>query len=103
MFDKQPLKDRLSGLGLEYCIVELFSRDSGKREANLSFDVGQGTQDLGFRNEANLLFDCLPCVRVKLEVLDDDGTPTTGHFTIRDTRGRVYPAAAATGAGFFLS
>ena len=92
MFDKQPLKDRLSGLALEYCIVELFSRDSGKREANLSFDVGQGTQDLGFRNEANLLFDCLPCVRVKLEVLDDDGTPTTGHFTIRDARGRVYPA-----------
>jgi hypothetical protein len=92
LFDKQPLKDRLSGLALEYCIVELFSRDSGKREANLSFDVGQGTQDLGFRNEANLLFDCLPCVRVKLEVLDDDGTPTTGHFTIRDTRGRIYPA-----------
>jgi hypothetical protein len=77
---------------LEYCVVELYSRDSGKREANLSFDVGQGTQDLGFRNEANLLFDCLPCVRVKLEVLDQDGTPTTGHFTIRDAHGRVYPA-----------
>jgi hypothetical protein len=92
MYDKPPLNERLSGLALEYCIVELFSRDSGKREANLSFDVGQGTQDLGFRNEANMLFNCLPCVRVKLEVLDQDGTPTTGHFTIRDRRGRVYPA-----------
>lgn len=92
MYNSPPLTERLSGLALEYRVVELFSRDSGKREANLSFDVGQGTQDLGFRNEANLLFDCLPCVRVKLEVLDHDGTPTTGHFTIRDTRGRVYPA-----------
>ena len=92
MYNSPPLTERLSGLALEYRIVELFSRDSGKRDANLSFDVGQGTQDLGFRNEANLLFDCLPCVRVKLEVLDDDGTPTTGHFTFRDARGRVYPA-----------
>jgi hypothetical protein len=92
MFDSQPLSKQLSGLPLEYRIVELFSRDSGKREANLSFDVGQGTQDLGFRNEVNLLFDCHPCTRVKLEVLDDDGSPTTGQFTIRDTRGRVYPA-----------
>ena len=92
MYDSPPLKERLSGLALEYRVVELFSRDSGKRDANLSFDVGQGTQDLGFRNEVNLLFDCLPCVRVKLEVLDVDGTPTTGHFTFRDARGHVYPA-----------
>ena len=92
MFDKPPLNERLSGLPLEYRIVELFSRDRGKREAKLAFDVGQGTQDLGFRSEVNLLFDCEPCVAVKLEVLDDDGTPTTGHFTFRDARGRVYPA-----------
>ena len=25
-------------------------------------------------------------------MLDDDGTPTTGHFVFRDERGRVYPA-----------
>ena len=40
----------------------------------------------------NLLFDCQPSVPVKLEVLDDDGTPTTGQFVFRDERGRVYPA-----------
>jgi hypothetical protein len=91
-YDKPPMNERLSGLALEYRIVELFSRDRGERESKLSFDVGQGTQDLGFRNEVNLLFKCQPCVTVKLEVLDDDGTPTTGHFTFRDARGRVYPA-----------
>lgn len=92
MYDSAPLTKQLSGLPLEYRIVEIFSRDSGKREAKLAFDVGQGTQDLGFRNEANLLFDCCPCVRVKLQVMDEDGAPTTGQFTIRDARGRIYPA-----------
>ncbi len=89
-----PLAERLSGLELEYCVIELYSRDRGRREAKLAFDVGQGTQDLGFRNEVNALFDCEACAQVKLKVLDDDGTPTTGQFTIRDSRGRVYPARA---------
>ena len=92
MFDSPPLVARLSGLGLEYRIIELFSRDRGKREAKLAFDVGQGTQDLGFRNEVNVLFECRPSVKVHLEVLDDDGSPTMGHFVFRDERGRVYPA-----------
>jgi hypothetical protein len=92
LFNKQPLNETLSGLGLEYRILELYSRDVGKREAKLLFDVGQGTQDLGFRNELNILFNCEPAVDVVLEVIDDDGTPTTGQFTIRDSQGRIYPS-----------
>ena len=91
-FDSQPLVPKLSGLDLEYRIVQLYSRDAGKREAKLAFDVGQGTQDLGFRNEINVLFEAAPAVRVKLTVLDDDGKTTTGHFIFRDEQGRVYPA-----------
>jgi hypothetical protein len=91
-FENQPLVKNLSGLGVEYRIVQLYSRDAGKREAKLAFDVGQGTQDLGFRNEINVLFDIAPAVPVKLTVLDDDGKPTTAHFVIRDQQGRVYPA-----------
>ena len=92
MYQRQPLANKLSGLKLEYALVELYSRDSGKREAKLLFDIGQGTQDLGFRNEVNLLFDCAPAVEVLLDVVDIDGSPTTGQFVIRDQRGRVYPA-----------
>jgi hypothetical protein len=92
VYDGQPLGERLSGLGLEYRIVELYSRDRGRREAKLALDVGQGTQELGFRNEVNLLFECEPSVDVRLEVVDDDGRPTTGQFTFRDPQGRVYPA-----------
>lgn len=91
-FDEQPLNKSLSGLALEYRLVQLYSRDSGKREAKLIFDAGQGTQDLGFRSELNILFEIQPAVRVKLEVLDDDGTPTIGSFVVKDERGRVYPA-----------
>ena len=93
-FDTQPMNANLSGLALEYRIVELYSRDSGRREAKLAFDVGQGTQDLGFRNEVNLLFDCRPAVKVVLEVVDEEGHPTTGQFVFRDGRGRVYPSRA---------
>jgi hypothetical protein len=88
----QPLEKTLSGLELEYRILQLYSRDLGKREAKLMFDVGQGTQELGFRNEVNLLFECAPAVEVVLEIIDDDGTPTTGHFVFRDDKGRVYPS-----------
>ncbi|MEX2188213.1 MAG: CehA/McbA family metallohydrolase [Pirellulales bacterium] len=92
MLDKQPLNARLSGLLVEYRIVELYARSAGKHEAKLAFDVGQGTQDLGFRNEANILFDVAAGVDVTLNVIDDDGTPTTGQFVFRDPRGRVYPS-----------
>lgn len=89
-----PLRRTLSGLELEYCVVQLYSRDAGKREATLAFDVGQGTQDIGFRNEVPLLFECAPAVAVTLEVLDFDGSPTTAAFDIRDPQGLVYPTPA---------
>src|SRR5947207_1446637 len=60
MFNAQPLQKTLSGLELEYRIVQLYSRDRGKREAKISFNVGQGTQDIGFRNDVDLLLDCRP-------------------------------------------
>ena len=91
-FDKQPLLPNLSGLILEYRIVAIYSRDSGKREATLTFDAGQGTQDLGFRSELATLFTIRPAVNVQLSVLDVDGTPTVAEFVIRDILGRVYPS-----------
>ena len=71
-FDKQPLKPTLSGLKLEYRIVQLFSRDTGKREAKISFNIGQGTQDIGFRDEADILFNCQPARDVTFHVLDEN-------------------------------
>ncbi len=92
MFDKSPLEAKLSGLAVEYRIIQLYSRDRGRREARLGFDVGQGSQDIGFRNDVPVLFDCLPSKNINLRVLDFDGRPTTASFVIRDPQGRQYPA-----------
>ena len=90
----QPLKRELGGLPLEYTVLELYSRDAGMREAKLVFDVGQGTQDLGFRSEAHILFKCHPSRQVKLSLLDETSEPTTAALWVRDQLGRVYPAPA---------
>jgi hypothetical protein len=81
MFDKQPLEPQLSGLSLEYRIVQLYSRDYGRREAQIGFNVGQGTQDIGFRNDVSILFTCLPSKDVTLRVSDENGKPTTASLS----------------------
>ncbi len=92
MFNKQPMRGHLSGLDLEYRILQIYSKDAGKREAKLAFDVGQGTQDLGFRNEVDILFTAKPSAKVTFRVLDFNDQPTTGSFLIRDSRNRVFPS-----------
>ncbi len=94
LFNKQPLKPGLSGLELEYRIVQLYSRDVGRREAQLGFNVGQGTQDIGFRNAVPILFHSVPSVEVALGIKDFDGTPTMASLIIKDKLGRVYPNPA---------
>jgi hypothetical protein len=47
----------LSGARLEYVLLRLVPHTHGKREATFRFDVGQGTQDLGFRAEIPILFN----------------------------------------------
>jgi hypothetical protein len=89
-----PLKAELSGLKAEYAVVLIYSAESGKRELTVGFDVGQGTQDLGFRAETAVLFEVKPAIPVKLKVTDFDGKPTVGRFTFTDSAGHVYPPQA---------
>ena len=86
-----PMTPNLSGLKVEYQLGLVYSTEPGKREATLAFDVGQGTQDLGFRAEVPVLFDIKPAVPVKVSIRDFDGNPTAGRFTFTDKGGRVYP------------
>ena len=90
----QPMAKELSGLGVEYRVVSLYSRDPGQREAKISCNVGQGTQDLGFRNDVDVLFSIKPSNEVTLGVHDEQGDPTTAAFEIRDDANRVYPSQA---------
>lgn len=90
-FEAPPLTSTLSGLPLEYRIVQLYSRDSGMREANLQADAGFGEQDLGFRSTLPILFRCAPALRHSLSILDEYGSPTTASLLVQDTLGRTYP------------
>jgi hypothetical protein len=94
MFDAPPMTANLSGLEVEYALALIYSSEAGKREATLAFDIGQGTQDLGFRAEVPVLFDVRPAVAVKLGVKDFDGAPTTARLTFSDSRGHVFPPQA---------
>lgn len=91
IYDKDPMPERLSGLALEYRILEIYSRDRGQRSAEISFDVGQGTQDIGFRNQLTILFNAIPATPLTLKVRDENGLPSVAAFTIRDGSGRLYP------------
>jgi len=90
-WDKPPLLPTLSGLPVEYRIIQIYSRDFGKREASLEAYTGRGEQDLGFRSTVPIVFDCLPSQDVKLHIRDEAGRPTTASLLILDTQGRVYP------------
>lgn len=102
LFNKQPMKPHMSGLELEYRIVQFYAKDAGKREAKLLFDVGQGSQDLGFRSEVDILFTINPAAKVTFRIKDVDGKPSTASFEIRDASRRVYPSQTKRLAGDFF-
>jgi hypothetical protein len=91
IYDKPPMSERLSGLALEYAVLQVFSRDRGQRSATISFNVGQGSQDIGFRNDIPVLFTALPAREIKLRVRDEKGNPAMASFIIRDRLNRLYP------------
>ncbi len=99
MFDGRPLSSNLSGLEMEYAVVQIYCKDAGKREAELGFNIGQGTQDIGFRSAINILFNIEPSVKVKFKIMDDDGSPTTASFVITDGIERVINQTATASKG----
>ena len=94
LFDAPPMTANLSGLEVEYAIALVYSSEAGKREATLVFDIGQGTQDLGFRAEVPVLFQISPAVTVKLDIQDFDGQATTARLTFTNAQGQVFPPQA---------
>jgi hypothetical protein len=91
LYNRDPMSPRLSGLALEYRILAIYSRERGQRSAVIGFNVGQGTQDVGFRNEMSVLFNALPALPLRLAIRDENGAATVAAFTIRDSLRRLYP------------
>jgi len=91
----RPLAARLSGLPLEYCVLHVYGDEPGRWSGVLQFDVGQGTQDLGFRSDLVVNFDVTPVAPVQLSILDTDGKAATAALEFRDPEGRAAPSSFA--------
>ena len=91
IYRRPPMLERLSGLGVEYQILSVYSRDRGQRSAKIAFNVGQGSQDIGFRNDMLVLFNIAPTRPITLRVKDENGQATIAGFVIKDRAGRIYP------------
>ncbi len=109
MFNQQPLAPKLSGLALEYRIIQLYSRDAGPRQAAISMEyvvrggspprrtdaAQRGTPEVVIRSRPlELSFEAAPSRDVTFRVLDEHGKPATAAFLIRDAQNRVYPSQA---------
>jgi hypothetical protein len=98
MFSRQPLVRDLSGLELEYRIVQIYCRDSGRKEATLQFNLDEGRKRIASGQPLRIDFESMPAVLVRLHVIDDDGRsqrdgrPIVAAFTFRDRLDRVYPS-----------
>lgn len=75
IYRARPMLARLSGLRVEYAILQIYCKDAGQREAEIGFNVGQGTQDIGFRNTISILFRSSPSVKVTLDIKDENNAP----------------------------
>jgi len=94
LYQLPPMRKRLSGLGIEYAVLAVSSRDAGQRSAKISFNVGQGSQDIGFRNDVVIVFNALPTRPVTIRVKDENGQPSMASLIIRDRLNRLYPNPA---------
>jgi hypothetical protein len=115
MFNQQPLLPRLSGLALEYRIIQLYSRDAGPRQAALSMEyvvrggnaaldgatvrrtdaAPKGDPEVVIRSRPiQISFEAAPAHDVTFRVMDEMGKPATAGFVIRDQQNRVYPSQA---------
>jgi hypothetical protein len=97
-FGGQPLVRDLSGLAIEYRVIQVYCRDAGRKEAALRFFLGRATREVAAAEPLSLLFESVPAVLVHLRVQDDDGAaaragrPVVAAFTFKDALGRVYPS-----------
>ncbi len=91
----QPLLPNLSGLELEYRVVQLYGRHSGEQKAKLHFATApakKGEPPIAERARCEIPFVVKPSVEVRFRVRDEKGENTMAAFVIRDAQGRIYPA-----------
>ena len=92
LYTAAPMRPRLSGLAVEYVILaDLQPRCRSALRRRSAFNVGQGTQDIGFRNDVDILFTLRPGASGARSALSmRHGEPTTAAFL---DQGRAWTAS----------
>src|SRR5262249_18512659 len=93
-FGKQPLLRDLSGLELEYRVLQVYCKDAGRKEARIGFGLWRegNNKPVAQSNRVSYEFDSAPAVLLKLRVQDFDRKPVMGSFVFQDQNGRYYPS-----------
>jgi hypothetical protein len=99
LYDAVPMVPALSGFSVEYRVIQLYSRDHGRRAATIDFYTASAEQApflaaYQYRRGVRLDFECLPSQDVALSVLDTDGRGCMASLTIKDKFDRIYPLQA---------
>ena len=88
----------LSGFPLEYHVLQLFSRDKGRRTAPLTMSLPRPEQDMwsvmALSSSRQFEFECVATRDVPLTIRDTDGQGCVAALTIKDAQGHVYPPQA---------
>ena len=93
-YEQAPMTQGLSSFEVEFKLLWIYTHRSGLQEATFTFDVGQGTQDIGFRADIPILFRADAPVDLTLQITEADGTPSTARLVFRDRAGHVFPPQA---------
>jgi hypothetical protein len=98
LYQLPPIGASLSGATIDYQVIQIFSRDRGKREMDLDFwastDPMAGFHSSNAYRGVHLSFDCVPSSDVLLRIRDADGRGCMASLVIKDKRDRVYPFQA---------
>jgi len=93
-----PIGPTLSGAPVDYQVVQIFSRDRGKREGSIevwaSSDPMAEYRDDYARKRVQIEFDCAPSSDVLLRVRDHDDRGCMASLIIKDKLDRIYPFQA---------
>lgn len=101
-FSAPPFSPALSGLAVEYRIIQIYSRDRGFKKAlvaiNTPFEFTGMTRAVILERLKNtgtsLTFNCLPALEVSLQIKDWDGAGCMAALLLKDEAQRIYPAPA---------
>jgi hypothetical protein len=98
LYQLPPIGPSLSGAAVDYQVIQIFSRDRGKREMHLDFwtstDPRAGFHSYSAHRGVQLSFDCMPSSDVLLRIRDADGRACMASLVIKDRLNRVYPFQA---------